>query len=211
MLTVCTSSTWSDLTDIVSVQEAINAPSSEEAYLSRLIRRASVAAENYVGFPLLRATYFESVAGAGSKTLVLSRTPVTSVTKIIAGSSSTSDGTVLTSTEYRIEDADGGLLRREGYYWLWQPTRVASVGDSYEPGSQANNYWVEYTAGYVFPGTALEPRTLPDDIEQAVIEKVRQLYSAEAGVASKRLGDFAVTYKDGDAGDPFALLDPYLR
>ena len=209
MLTVCTSSLEVDLTDLASAQEVVGAPSSDEPYVARLITRASRWAETYVGQPLLAQTYLESVAGGGTKRLLLSRTPVRSVAKIIQGSSSTGDGTVLDSTAYRVEDAEAGVLWYDSSF-LWQPVDLG-MSRGIAPGDDTRNYWVEYEAGYVFPGDSTSPRTLPEEIELAVIAKVRQLYAGDADVTSERLGDYAVTYRSEGPDEPSAMLDPYRR
>lgn len=212
MLAVCTSSTQADLVGLEDVQEMLNAPSSEEAYLARLITRASRWAETYVGYPLLCQTYVESVPGSGTKTLLLSRTPIRSLAKIIEGSSSTSDGLLLDSTSYTVDDADAGTVRRD-LGFLWSPQVGSDIARSIVPASETRNYWVEYEAGYLYPGDETTGPDLPEDIQQAVIEKVAQLYERSGNVASKRLGDYAVTYKSESEGasDPSDLLDPYTR
>src|SRR5512144_3239289 len=210
MLHVCTSSTQGDLVSLEDVQEMLNAPTSDEAYLERLITRASRWAETYIGVPLLAQTYVESVAGQGTKTLLLSRTPIRSVAKIIEGSSSTADGTLLDSTSYTVEDEAAGILRRDDG-WLWQPTDAGGIASAVAPGSETRNYWVEYEAGYLYPGDNSTEEDLPDDIQQAVIEKVAQLYERSGQVASKRLGDYSVTYRSEAPDGPASLLDPYVR
>lgn len=212
MLHVCTSSTQPDLVTLEDVQELLNAPSSDEAYLARLITRSSKWAETYVGYPLICQTYVESVPGAGGKTLLLSRTPIRSVTKIIEGSSSTSDGTLLDSTSYTIEDADAGTIWCD-LGFSWEPWEGNDIARSVVPGSAERNYWVEYEAGYLYPGDESTGPDLPDDIQQAVIEKVAQLYERSANVASKKLGDYAVTFRSESegGGGPASLLDPYQR
>jgi hypothetical protein len=210
MLTVCTSTTQDDLVFLEDVQELLNAPSSDEAYLARLITRTSKWAETYVGFPLLAQTYVESVPGTGLKSLLLARTPIRSIAKIIEGSSSTEDGTILDSTSYYVEDADAGIIRRDSGF-TWAPQVSGGIADAIVPGSETRNFFVEYEAGYLFPGDETTGPDIPPDIQQAVIEKVAQLYERSGQVASKRLGDYSVNYRTDGPDGPAQLLDPYVR
>ena len=215
MIQILTTSTGEDLTDLASVQEVIGAPSTDEPLLQRLISRASRWAENYVGQPLSVQVYGETVAGFGGRRLILSRTPLRGVTGIY---DSTSTGTATNySTQIRIEDAEAGLLSRdEGF--AWSVGLADAIADSVTPNAETRPWYITYEAGYSLAGTTstgggctTTGRTLPDDIEMGVIEKVRQLYGGMSGVTSKRVGDLAITYRSEGPDTAESLLQPYRR
>lgn len=215
MLTVCASSTETDLTTLEAVQEVLGAPSTDDPLLARLIVRASRWAEGYLGYPLSAAVYAETVPGTGLRCLVLSRTPIRAVTRVL--DSTATSGATDYSTQLRIEDADAGLLSRDiGFGWTaavdQNLARTPMVGQETRP------WYVTYEAGYVLEGTTSTVggttstgRTLPDDIEEAVITKVIGLYEGTAGVTSKRVGDLSISYAS-ESQDPAAdMLAPYRR
>ncbi len=92
------------------------------------------------------------------------------------------------------------------------------------PGSEDAPWLVDYVAGYTrggidtgsnnwstVKGTTSTGRTLPQDIEQAVIQKVMTWYEQDEDVLSKSIGDLTVTY-DVIAEDPATkLLAPHRR
>jgi hypothetical protein len=92
------------------------------------------------------------------------------------------------------------------------------------PGEEDSPWLIDYVAGYVrdgmtstcalwstAKGTTSTGRTLPADIEAAVIAKVVSWYEAEEGVIQKSVGDLSVQY-DPIGDDPaFKLLRPYIR
>jgi len=243
VLVVCSSSTEQDYTTTGAVMLELwkatttaNVDSTQQIqYLSTLIRRASAWADRYVGRPLHLQTYSETVAAAGDDVLALSRRPILAVLRLF-DSTATSDATELTSTEYRVEDAEAGFLGRDGgFAWTAQQTLSAgafSLGltGAILPGRVTRPWLVEYAAGYVpidgmatsSPnwstagpnGTTTTGRTLPEDVEQAVALKVKEWWEGQAagGVTSERIGDLAVTYAgrgEGALGPAEELLASY--
>jgi hypothetical protein len=105
------------------------------------------------------------------------------------------------------------------------------------PGEESQPWYALYTAGYTYAGlstgsenystaagTTDTGRTLPEDIEEAVLLKCRSVYeqSVEGGETdSEQLGDLKVTFRtastDRPGGHPSPLgpsellLDPYRR
>jgi len=193
--------------------------------------RASAWADRYVGYPLHLQTYSETLAAAGDNALLLSRRPVVAVLRLF-DSTATSAATELLSSEFRVENAEAGLLGRDqGFAWTAQPLygeTSFSLGltRAFLPGREARPWLVEYTAGYVpidgmttsSPnwstagpnGTTTTGRTLPEEIEQAVALKVKEWWDGRGGVESERVGDLAVTYSAADGPSAAeALLAPY--
>jgi len=199
MISILTLSTGPDLTDLASVQEILGAPSSDEPLLQRVISRASRWAETYIGQPLSVQIYAESVPAFGGRHLMLSRVPIRGVTGIY--DSTTTCTATNYSTQTRIEDADAGLLSRdEGF--AWTALQADSIADTAMPNTETRPWYVIYEAGYSLAGTTSTVggttstgRTLPDDIEAGVIEKVKQIYGGMVGITSKRVGDLQVSYR----------------
>lgn len=218
MLWVCSASTDSQYTTTGAVALELFASTcvstSEFGRIDSLITRASRWADSYIGQPLSVQIYGETVPAFGGRCLMLSRVPLRGVTGIY---DSTSTGATNYSTQIRIEDAEAGFLSRdEGF--AWTALQADSISDSALPNSETRPWYVIYEAGYSLAGTTSTAggctttgRTLPEDIEQGVIEKVKQLYSGMAGVTSKRVGDLSVTYRSEGLDAPESLLQPYRR
>ena len=182
--------------------------------LNGLITRASRWADNYIGFPLSAKIYAETVPAFGGRCLMLSRVPIRGIAGIY---DSTSTGATNYSTQIRIEDAEAGLLSRdEGF--AWTALQADSISESVLPNSETRPWYVIYEAGYRFDGSTTTEggststgRTLPEDLEMGVIEKVKQLYGGMAGVTSKRVGDLSITYRSEGPDPAESLLQPYRR
>ncbi len=233
MLTVCTSSTTDQLTGLATVKEELGiVDTKDDELLNRLIRSASAWAESVVGRPLLLQTYQETVAGKGGRNLALSRYPIRRVLRLF-DATGTSGASELLSSQYRVEDEDAGLLSRDAG-WSWNVAGAGVGPAGYGAGIQPTDpdasfgdrqpWLAEYSAGFVGPGGTTSTgdgststgRTLPWDVEQAVILRAKRLFlraQLDPGVESRRIGDLAVTYRSAQAGpEPEALLlEPYRR
>lgn len=208
-----------------------------DAHLSNLIRRASRWVESYVGYPPTLQSYQETVASFGMRTMKLARTPVTAVDRVF-DATDTGTATVLTATEFRVEDADAGLLSRD-IGWPWSATlqgRNLSLAIPLEPapvpGDEYKPWLVDYRAGWTYGGvdtgssnwstangTTSTGRTLPEDVEAAALLRAQAMYEGIDldGVVAERLGDIEVTYRGNaramaqDAPTYEQLLWPYRR
>lgn len=194
------------LTTLEAVKEELNisaGDASQDTYLARLINAASEAIERYCDRHFEKASLIEKVAGQGSQRILLSRTPILSVTSV------TLSGSVLAPSEYEVEAEAGMIYRSTG--WPWSAMhRPGIVQDPY-PGSETKNIEVTYTGGYVLPKdedlTANPPvvRTLPYDLEEACIATVKTWFrakGADLNRTSRRLMDV------GDTWDRRALPEP---
>ena len=227
-LTVCTSSTGIDGCVIKTAKALMGiAGASDDALLGTLAVRALESIEAYLGRPVRLQVYSESVAAYGSRTLMLSRTPIRVVLRAFTA---TDTGTAppLSSTDYRIEDAEAGLISREaGFAWT-APIGTEFV-DFYRPGQEAQPWLFEYAAGYRVTGaTSTEygitstGADLPGDIAQALDETVKGWYLArtqDVNVESVSVGSLSMTFRDtaaavGGASLPLSatkLLSRYRR
>lgn len=236
MLTVCASSTDTDLTTTGFVKDLLGiVGTSQDQVLGALIKAASRWAENYVGRPLALQSYSETVPGYGRLQLMLKRYPVRSVDRVMEATDS--GATELQSSEYTLEDADAGIITRpEG--WNWTPLMEGHAFDAAVPltltpmsGQEERPFLVDYHAGYTYDGidtgsphwstggkngSTSTGRTLPEDIELAVAYKVQGLLEGGEEVASESLGDISVNYRSlGNDSDGTLLtrskelLNPY--
>lgn len=206
---------------------------------SNSIRAASRWAETYIGQPLTVQTYREAVAGFGRRTLRLSRTPILAV-KAVYDATDTGEATQIRTSEFILEDADAGLLARDRGF-EWTPTQMMRMGAAAyggdavpldffpAPGQEYKPFLVDYVAGWTYggidtgsanwsteKGTTSTGRTLPEDVEQAVMMKAINLFEDDEDVAQERLGDLQVTYnfQSTQADTPTVykqLLEPYVR
>ena len=222
LLDVTTASTDAQLTTTAAVKAMLRTTStSDDTLLDNLITRASAWAEAYVGYPLPAQSYLESVATYGTRRLMLARTPVRAVTGLFNGTDS-GDYTQVDTSEFAVDREAGFIERNIG--WAWSVPFESYLDLRPNSGEEMPIWRAEYIAGYVFAGmstssslwstvkgTTSTGRTLPADIEAAVISKVATWYQGDEDVRSKSIGDLSVTY-DENAKDPaMTLLAPYRR
>lgn len=231
MLTVCSSSTGTKFTTTAYVKSLLDVLDNEnDALFDQLIESASEQIRNYCRQPFYRQQYSETIAGQGVRRLILSRTPVLSVSGVFYGTD-TGTATEITSTEYRIEDADAGFLRRLSFDWLWTAGSYVDLEETAIPGSEYERYLVRYHAGYLTPpgststayGSTSTGATLPYDLQQAAAELTKEMYlrrQRSGAMKSKTVGDLSITYDLGDQSDGKgtalpnnvrSLLAPYVR
>ena len=238
MLVTTIKSTDVDLTTTGALKARLGTTStSDDATLSAYIRAASRWAETYVGYPLSVASYRETVAAYGTRNIRLNKTPIRGVRSIFDSTDTGGTAAELTTTEFRIESQEAGFLSRDDG-WAWTVPADFDLEFRAVPGQEFKPWMVDYVAGYSYggidpgspnwsteqPGSSTDTgRTLPEDIEEAVIMRALSIQSqAQAGgadIAFERLGDLQVNYGSGGvdkAGNPSLepyelLLDPYRR
>jgi hypothetical protein len=180
-----------------------------DASLSALIRAASRWAESFIGYPLTLQSYEETVPTYGTRRLMLSRTPIRALRLF---ESTEDDAFEVTSTQFRMEDPEAGILTRdEG--WPWTVPTELELEERPLPGEESAPWYATYQAGYTYNGLSTAStnwsthagstdtgRTLPEDIEEGVLMKARSLYEQSVGggeVESEQLGDLTVRYRSG--------------
>ena len=127
---------------------------SKDELLDDLIAEASASIEGYCGRAFGRAAVTETLPGTGRTRLMITRTPVVTVTSVAYNDST------ISSSEYVIEDADAGFLYRDdGWYWTVAQDAGALV-PRYVPSLGINDYTVQYTGGYLLPGDDVHAATL---------------------------------------------------
>lgn len=217
MLTVTTSSTQDRLTSLDKLKAQLGiTTTTEDDLLEEAILQASQTVATYIGYYPLEQSYRETLAGYGSRNLMVSRTPVTTLAAIYYGST----GTVVDPASYHNDNPEAGIIARDlGFNWTagveWD------LDQHVAPRSERKDFIVDYTAGWVF--TTGAGRTLPPDIEKAVLEQAKSNHLSgqrDPSIVSKRVGDLSITYssrgsrEEADtslSGSVSGLLEQYRR
>lgn len=180
-----------------------------DVMLNSLIKAASRWAEAYVGQPLTLQGYEETVATYGTRRLMLTRTPLRALHLY---ESTDDDAYEISTTQFRLESRDSAILTRaEG--WPWTVPTELELEERPLPGEESQPWYATYVAGYTYNGITTDStlystyggttdtgRTLPEDIEEAVLLKARLMYDMSvdgAAVSSEKLGDLEVNYRTG--------------
>lgn len=209
-ITVLTPATSKRLTTIYAVKEELRLDQDDETpdpHLGRLIDQASAAVERFTARVFAKETVKEELPATGRVTLLLSRTPIGTITSVKI------DGDAI--TDFSIRDADAGVLFRKAE---WPTSEFSGHNiESFLTGETKNIVEVQYDGGYVLPGAeeTLTP-TLPADVERACIETVKGWWLArerDPAIQSEKIGSFwSATYKAGEVPDSArALLTPWRR
>ena len=227
MLTVTLASTEQAASDTASLRALIGTTSTaDDARQLAALKAATRWAESYIGYPLFVASYRETRPSYSSRRLMLSRTPVRAVAQLL-DAPSPDDGAAVLSSEFGVDREAGFLTRDEGWEWSapveYDLTPVPRAGQEYE------QWLVDYMAGWTFggieptsanysteAGTTSTGRTLPEDIEEAVLTKAAALYEGTESVDAEQLGDLKVTYNLRSASvdkvvPEEIMLAPYRR
>lgn len=211
LITVSAASDSYRLTTADAVRTALELESTVgDSFINATIDRQSAAAANWCRCVFAKQSYSETFRDVWcTEAIALKHYPITAIASI------TVDGTALTGSEYEYDAATGFIYR------LSSDARIEWSG---------SKIVIAYTAGYVLPAqtligaTPITPatdRTLPHDIEAAVIELVKAEFYARdrdpllrsidvSGVQSE---SYTVTAMSDGAMAPriAAMLSPYRR
>mgnify|MGYP003654330650 CR=1 FL=1 len=217
MLTVCTSTTEDQLASLGDLMVMLGVTASSSG-MDLSLTQATDWAERYVGSPLRRQVYEETVAGYGSLKLMLSRTPVYKIQRFFS-STTTDEATEFKSSEYRLSDQDAGFIERDQGF-RWSAKQVWNLGSYVQPNSELKPWLVVYEAGYQFPetsstddkwATTTTANTLPPMIERAVLLRAAEMYQGSAGVSSMKVGPLTVSYSSESQDTPEGMLNSFIR
>lgn len=183
---------------LCAVQDVLAEMPEQVTSVERFVDAASAAIERYCARIFAQQAYSEVLGGHRYTSLMLARTPIVSMTSVSA------DGQTI--TDYRVEDAEAGLLyRASGWGWPSATWTLAYIGGYLMPEQST-------------PSAANGP-PLPHDLQRACIETVK-VWWQERGVtdriASKTLGltGDSISYRISahrESLPPLAryLVDPY--
>lgn len=223
-VSVCTSSTESEFAHISDLLILLGTTASSSGH-SRALKDATDWAERHVtgamGGSIRRSVVRETLAGAGSQQLMVARTPLWKVQRLF-DDTSTCEATEYCSTSFRIEDADAGFITRTGNEWFtWDTVTDWNLTQYPRPNAVRRRWLVEYEAGWQLTETSSTSndwlttttgRTLPHDVERAVLLKAAEFYQGSAsGMESMRVGPLAVNYSSEALDPAVTLLAQYRR
>lgn len=222
MITTCTSSTETQLAALGDLMSLLGATASSSG-MDKALTGAMEWVERYVtnspSGVLRRQVYLETVAGYGSQRLTLSRVPVLGIGRMF-NATATDEATEYCSTDYRLENPDAGFLElRSNAGFGWSSISDWNIVAAPRPAAVYRPWLICYEAGYQLACTSSTSsdwvttttgRTLPEDIERAVLLKAAEFYSG-GGVEmeSMKVGPLGLNFKE-DSVDPIVeLLAPY--
>lgn len=171
------------LTTVERMQRVDGFARIDPSLLEDLIEEASAEFVGYCGRTFhYQADLVERVKGFGTSHLFVSNaTPIESITSIAFGLGATT--TTVDTTSYSVEDAKLGIIRSNGGSWAWTAASSQDITGDPIAGTELRGYAVTYTGGYITPQQELDSvgaRTLPRDIERAVIELTKTLYYGQS-------------------------------
>jgi hypothetical protein len=171
--------------------------STDDDYITYLIKAVS----DYIASRCNRnftysAAWSENVAAYAQPRLIVTHTPVISVTSI------TYNGSTISSDTYSLVDAGKGwIFNRSG--WYWTAALYPNIAQDPYVGSENALYAVTYAGGYVTPQQAADnvalTRSLPYDLEQACVQGVVSLYRArgqDQRISQESLLSYSVGYRE---------------
>lgn len=202
MLAVCTSSTELALITTQQLRDVLGTTStSDDSLMQSMCNRATAELSGYLGYPLIRNVYSETVAGFGSNELQVSRVPVLSVESIYYSTQ------LVESTSYVIDNPSAGILSRD-LGWAWTAGLQYELTGHVAPNSELKRFTIVYEAGYALSGstaagwlTTGEP--VPYEIEDALLAAATFRYKAKSrdlSITSKRIGDLSISYAENLTG-----------
>lgn len=176
--------------------------------IERNINSISGMVSKYCNRKFIADTYSEFYKGFGRQKLVLNQYPINAITSVKV------DSAVLTAgTDYVTSDQtylnEGIIFKNDG--WSWNGYITGLVG---EPTAPLDNIEVIYSAGYT-----LEPessRTLPFDLEDAVISMVSTSYDSQQngtqGLKQLTQGKLTYVWKENELiQQHLSVLDAYKK
>jgi len=190
------------LTDLETVKDELGiAHSDDDSSLERYIRQASSIFRSVTGQNWnYEEGFTESVPGFHTKRLLVHKhLPVESIDKIELDLG-THDMTI-TAGEYELEDGEAGFIRNISGGWQLTEGYYDEIEPNYNSEYQ-QLYKVTYTGGYVTPVQASNTggdRTLPYDIEDAIIDLVTTKYrqkGRDSNVSSESIMSVSIDYEN---------------
>lgn len=226
MLTVCTTSPDQALASLTDLATLLGATASSSGLMERSLLRASAWVERFItndpAVPIRREVVMETLRGNGTPRLMLTRTPILGIQRLFDGTD-TGTATEFCSTDFRIEDPDAGFVELTGDRYFSRTVQTSMFLDDYpRPNSPTRPWLCVYEAGYQFACatstsswvTRTTGRTLPEEIEQAVLLKAAEFYQGTTqGVQRMKVGPLEVNFSsEGQDMDAVSdLLNAFKR
>jgi len=186
------------LTNVATMEAVLGlASGSADARLQRVINQASAIAEAFAGRVFYRNTAIsEKHPGQNTPIIVLEQPPINSITSVTYLTQSAED-----SSSYEIHDANVGEVYRVSGTWGGVDVLFGDASRTVYSGQGRMVWTFAYDGGWYTPkqddDSGSVTRTLPYDIEQAVIAIAVALYRAEGRdptLTGERLMEAQQTY-----------------
>lgn len=191
MITVLVVPTSSRLAKLDTVKGELGiSGTGQDPQVGDYIDRATDLIRRFCDREFAQATYRETVAGHGGTTLLLTRTPLVSVSQVLT------DGSPI--TDYTIEDPDAGILLRQAG-WATGELVGWNIAPFFVPDRAYPNFSVDYVAGWKLPNDGSGTPVLPKDLEHAATELTKFLWrskGADLRVQQTRVDDLSITFRD---------------
>lgn len=220
-IAVVTPPSATGLTTLATVKDELGIPignTAQDSRITRLIDHASSMISEFCNRLFGVQTVDETLSWNERSRLVLSVAPIVSVASV------SFDGEELDPTEYEIDDKGAGfvfLRSGAGFGRLLVSNEVRVPGITRDArGEEGRKLWtVRYTGGWWLPSMSETPTVeplMPSDLEAAAIDLVRTMYARRknwsADIASERLGDWNVSYRDSSgSGIPESIEKRLMR
>lgn len=169
MLTVTTPATSKRLAQPSDVVYELGLSGAEATIIiTDMVDQASAAIVSYCNREFALETVEETLPTTGSCNLMLTRTPIASISSI------TFNGVTVPATDYFLTEPEAGFVFNPNG---WGDSAQRTYGLSGTPVQNSRAYLLKatYSAGYVPPGFTGTP-AMPYDIERACIELVKSLW-----------------------------------
>lgn len=191
-ITVITPAETIDLTTLDTVKSVLGITSTDkDEALTFRIKSVSDFINSYCNRVFAFEEVTETLPGRGTNTILLSRTPIVSVSTILY------EGEPI--VDYSIKNSEAGILYRE-YGWANTAGRNWGLTGFPVPNSEKESISVTYTAGYVLPDYTTADRTLPYDLEQAAIDLIAFSLDVKGqkSAASVKVGNYTLSFRDSE-------------
>lgn len=184
-----------NLTSLATLKRMLNiVDDSKDEELAMVIAASSDYVCNYCGREFAMQTVREELKSAGTPELLLSLTPIINIDQVAYDDVSV-DG-------WTLYDADAGIIQDVPNF---RSTMLRSTTWDDHPSSYGRKRWsVTYTGGYVLPdwGESQGDRTLPFDLERAVLDLCRATYAQsqldpsvlDPNMSKYKIGDTEITW-----------------
>lgn len=194
-ITISSAASTKQLTTLATLKADLGITTTDDDTLLGLkIDQASAAIVSYCGREFAQETVVETLPAYGGMNILLTRTPVTTITSI------TYDSATVPAADYTlIEPTIGTVYNKSG----WNDTRASLTGISGIKSSRSGEYLytATYTGGYILPGMA-GTRDLPHDIENACLQLAGMMYfnrKRDLGLKQESVSNvYSRTYSDSD-------------
>lgn len=177
--------------------------------IESMIRAASDFAERYCGRQFARQKIREGLPGKGVPDLLLSLTPIVTIESVMF------DDATVPESSWSLADKDAGIIQSNLGNFHGTYFGDLNAIDRFPSSFTQERYFITYTGGYVLPNWPSDPygnRTLPYDLERAILETTKKLFkddksglSWDGVMASYKIGDTSVSWGNKSTAQNQAL------